>query len=668
MAHSNPKAAKWEPKTKTQALMLPQYRGQPDERRMQAALEKVIQGETQAQAARDCGVSRSRLNEHFKAWRSDMVERQERSRIAAIRRAGGLPDGDPASPAVQAAIQGDLTPYPKLLPKIGADGPPILQVSGERRRIPPIGEFVRRYFDGFTCFDCGVHHEIPKFHDEMMTMAKDPAVKRGLFLVPPGHSKSTCITTWCTVHDFYEDPNMMTSFVSAGGDLAEAFVYQVANLLTDPRLYENCTANLIDELGSLKEPGSGWSKEGFYLGRISPEKDPSLRAYGWASKIYGRRQHKIILDDIADVDNQTNPDMIEKMRRKIVREYDTRVGKNGKLLIVGTRIHVDDIYSHLLTLPKYKVFRRPCIVDEVGQQTLWPDHFGYVDAVSARSGMTPAEFELVYQNSDMPSVDSVFNEEHLKKCHDEERHIGHVPRGTTLFVGIDPAGAGEHAGHTAMVCLALDQRTGLRYLVDIVNAKQMRAPQLKDQIFDWATMYRPREIIVEANGLQSQLVQYNQELLHPLTEAGIRVTGHITHGGRGRGGKADHEFGVQAMAPMFYNGQISLPWADIESRRRVSELETQLMRFPYGLKSDVVMALWFAWSATKDFQRSQLIEPFDATGTADWPSWAKQDRRVWDPATGQDRAANWHEQNGYALDSMHSQRLVNVRREVMVPD
>jgi hypothetical protein len=262
----------------------------------------------------------------------------------------------------------------------------------------------------------------------------------------------------------------------------------------------------------------------------------------------------------------------------------------------------------------------------------------------------------------------VFNEEHLKKCHDEERHIGHVPRGTTLFVGIDPAGAGEHAGHTAMVCLALDQRTGLRYLVDIVNAKQMRAPQLKDQIFDWATMYRPREIIVEANGLQSQLVQYNQELLHPLTEAGIRVTGHITHGGRGRGGKADHEFGVQAMAPMFYNGQISLPWADIESRRRVSELETQLMRFPYGLKSDVVMALWFAWSATKDFQRSQLIEPFDATGTADWPSWAKQDRRVWDPATGQDRAANWHEQNGYALDSMHSQRLVNVRREVMVPD
>jgi hypothetical protein len=80
------------------------------------------------------------------------------------------------------------------------------------------------------------------------------------------------------------------------------------------------------------------------------------------------------------------------------------------------------------------------------------------------------------------------------------------------------------------------------------------------------------------------------------------------------------------------------------------------------------MALWFAWSATKDFQRSLLIEPFNTAETATWPSWALQDRRVWDPATGEDRRADWHEQNGYAVDSMRSQRLVNVRREVLVRD
>jgi hypothetical protein len=629
----------------------------------------VLEGKlNQSEAARTYGVSRPRLNEKVKAHYAELKEREERSAEAAVRR---RLHADPASPEVQTQIQDETPDLSDELPGKGRlDCRPSIPSPGplsinEKRRIPPISEFVRRYFDGFRCFDCGVHHEVPAFHDEMMAFAKDPTIKRGLMLVPPGHSKSTCVTVWCTIHDLYEDPNAMISIISAGGDLAEAFVYQIANLLTDVRLYEDCTANPIDELGSLRQPGSGWSQKGFYVGRISAEKDPSVRAYGWGSKIYGRRQHKIILDDLADVDNQSNPDQVEKMRRKIVREYDSRVGDNGKLIAVGTRIHPDDIYSHLMPLKDYKVFKRSCVIDEVEGVTLWPDHFSIAAANRARGRMTPAEFELIYQNAEVPTTEAIFTEAQLERCQDDTRGLGHVPQGCSTFIGIDPAGAGEQAGYTAMVVVAVNQITRVRYLVDLINQKQMRAYQMKDQIFEWVERYHPREIIVEANGLQSQLVQYNNELLIPLAEKGVRVTGHITHAGRGKGGKHDPEFGVQAMAPLFHNGAVNLPWQDIETRRRVSELKHQMVRFPHGLVTDLVMAFWIAETGVKLFNQSQLIEPFDARSTAHWPARIRHRRRIWDPATGSDRQASRNEQRGLPVTDLVERRLVNVNRSIM---
>ncbi len=281
--------------------------------------------------------------------------------------------------------------------------------------------------------------------------------------------------------------------------------------------------------------------------------------------------------------------------------------------------------------------------------------------------MTPAEFELVYQNADIPTTESIFTEEHLKACHDEDRGFGEVPPGCTTFIGVDPAGAGEQAGYTAMVCYAIHNTTGLRFLVDLVNHKQMRAYELKDQIFEWVDRYKPHEIIVESNGLQSQLVQYNQDLLVPLAERGVRVSGHITHSGRGKGGKQDSEFGVQAMAPLFHNRVISIPWAGVETRRRFSELEHQLVRFPHGLVTDLVMAMWIAETGVKTYWASNQIEPFDPRTTAAWPSRITGRRTIFDPGTGRIDKPSWQEQRGFPIGAQEERQLVNVNRTVLSP-
>lgn len=641
---------------KTSESMLAKYRRLTARQRMVEAIKLVMNdGVSQAQAARDCGVSREQLNRRCRVERERRAQLEGRSEAAKQDRAQRQADYMGEVPA---------NPPASLLKGAPAAPKPVLGPVNEVRRVPPVDVFYRKYFSQFPCLDCGVHHEVPAFHDEMMALAVDPEVKRLLVNVPPFHAKSHSITTMTTLYEIVRDPNSQHAIVSKASDLAMTFVQQIANLLTDPEAYGD-GPNLIDDWGPFNDGSPGWTQKGFYVaGRKSIERDPTLSAYGILTQIFGRRFNRIVCDDIADVDNQINPDTVEKMRRKITQEFNSRVGKNGKLIVVGTRVAPNDIYSLLLPLKAYRQLRYPAVLDEHLQTTLWPEHQGW-DAIQLfRDEMTPEQFELVYQNSDLANVGGSFQPEHLERCHDGERGLGNVPPNCDLVVGIDPAGAGAQAGFTAMVLLGLDRASSMRYLIDLVNVKAMKAYQLKDQILDWADRYRLREIRVEANGIQGNLVQYNNDLLRPLTERGVRVSGHITHGKSGRGGKWDPDFGVETMGPMFHNGQISIPWMGVETRRRVAELEKQLLQFPAeGAVNDLVMALWIAELGCRDLALTRKAVPYDPRTTSKWPKRIRNRRRIVSFADGI-RTPSLEEEGVYTPLSQLQGDLqpVNVRR------
>lgn len=622
----------WEPKTKTQEHMLPKYRAMTAPERMREAVKLVQTGVSQSRAARDCGVSRNRLNQKVLAARKEQDEREARAAAARAARAGTVdrPEADLQVPR--------------------------LEVSNEIRRVPPIDVFVRTYFDNLICPDCDVHHEPQPFHDEIMNKIVDPAIKRLLINVPPYHSKSTNGTVMTTVYELCRDPNNRTAIISKSSTLAGRFVRQIANFLTNPDLYEGASRNLIDDWGPFNDGSSSWSRDEIYVcGRQGHEKDPSVAAYGIGTQIYGTRWDRILCDDIADLENQKNPDRVSEMLVQITQEFQSRVGRSGKLIVLGTRVSAGDIYYHLKDLPAYEVIRYPAIVDEEGQLTLWPGHFGYKDAVLQRNSMSFEQFELVYQNSDMPAFGASFTQEHLERAHDPERGLGHVPDGTVLIIGLDPAGANAQAGFTALVLWGLDVKTGRRYLVDLVNVKQMKAPQLRDQLFDWADRY-PRivELRVESNGLQSQLVQYNQEIQAYLSNKGIKVTPHITHGHN----KWDPQFGVEAMSTLFHNGMVSLPTLDINSRNKLRALEDQLLQFPMGVVNDLVMALWFAELGAKDIWQRQVMPAFDPRFKV--PGRIRRQRRVVSFGSGV-RLPTPEEEAGIRMsDALPKPKLINV--------
>jgi hypothetical protein len=608
------KMQNWKPATKAEETMALAYRGMDRSKRVQIAVQKVIEdGMSQAEAARMLGVSRPKVNVAVQARRLVLAKAGERIADAAAERASvsypnmaGRDNTLRPSPIAAGDVSSNVTPealHCETEASSHAFASSVVTVD-ERARFPDFETFDRMYFGNLICPDCGVHHDLPGFHREIMELTTGPE-KRVLINMPPYHSKSTCITVKGTLYELCKDPNSRNCVISKSERLAKAFLHSISTYLQNPDVYAGAAQNLIDDYGPFYSSTSQWNTSQIYIcGRQGAEKDPSVAAYGVGGQIYGTRWDRMVFDDIADLKNQKNPELVIDQLKWCTQEAGNRVGRNGRQIYVGTRISPNDIYATLQGLPGFKVLRYPCILDEEAEHCLWDDHFPYEAATAMRDTMTPESWQLVYQNVDTPGVGASFTQDVMDSVHDANRIIGAVDSKWVLVAGLDPAGSGKQAGYTAMVLLGVDTETGMIFLVDLVNQKAMKAPQMKDQLMQWADDYPAlREIRVETNGLQGQLIQ-DGDLLQHMSNRGVRVVPHVTT----MHNKWDANFGVESMAVVYNNGRITIPWNGLATQAKVRQLEAQLGYFPSpGSPSDLVMALWFAWLGARElFKRSTL--------------------------------------------------------------
>lgn len=506
-----------------------------------------------------------------------------------------------------------------------ARGVGLLTVGGERRRIMPFWEFEERYFGHLICPDCGVRHEPPVFHREIIDAVESDA-RRVVVNIPPYHSKSTLVTVRHTLYEICRDPNSRTILVSKSAPMAKTFLQAIQSALVNHELYGGAGGDLIDDWGPFREDGahSIWSSSQMYVaGRVTAEKDPTVRALGVGEQIYGARADVVKFDDIAVVENQTNPERVQAMLGWLDKEALSRVGKSGKAIWVGTRVMPGDVYSFLRERQSYRVVRYPVIVDEVERKTLWPEHFPWDQAMVHREEMKAADFQLVYQNVDMPGSGASFTAEMVESAKDTSRGVGMFDSSWRLIAGLDPAGGSKDSGFTAMSLVGVDLESGRRFLVDQLAVKSMKAPEMKNQILEWSDSYPISEWRVEVNGVQSQLIQYDRELVQRLAQRGVRVVPHTTNRN-----KWDPQFGVESMAPLFETGLVSIPWGNREAHMTFQPFVDELLSFPMGAVSDRVMSFWFTHIGARAVLDRPLLPMFDERMKV--PARVKRRRRVVD--------------------------------------
>jgi len=475
------------------------------------------------------------------------------------------------------------------------------------------------------------------------SMVYEPASpKRLLVNVPPEHAKSTVITVNYCVYRIAMDPNIKITIVSKTQERAKEYLYSIKQRLSHERWAK--MQAVYGSAGGWKEDADTWKADRIYLSRDSTEKDPTVQALGVGGQITGARSNLIILDDVVTTSNAHE---WEKQLLWLQRDVITRLGDNGKLLVVGTRIASNDLYREIRNpdhwtggKTPFTYMSMPAVLEydddpekwitlwpkshlpwEGSDENILPDENGLYPKWDGpalfrrRSEVSPSAWALVYQQQDIQE-DSIFPPACVQGSVNRMRKRGKLKPGTPghpaeqgqwyTIMGLDPA----MTGNTAAVIMTVDRKTRKRYVLDVENMQEPTPQKIQKLIEDWCEKYHPQELRIEINAHQKAYA-LDETLRTYLASAGVKFSSQFT----GKN-KWDTSFGVAAISGLFgtmrgntfnHDNLIELPSQD--GSEGIKALIQQLITWKPDTKgkTDCVMALWFCELRAREVINTQRI-------------------------------------------------------------
>ena len=477
--------------------------------------------------------------------------------------------------------------------------------------------FRDRYFQTET----GEKYETADFHEKWINSILD-AIKTGgeqMILSPPRHGKTDLLTHFA-VWQICKNPNTRIMWVGGNEEIAKNAVGAVLDHLdNNERLIED----FCGPGGSFKpknRSGKSWSSGQFTIATrtITGIKSPTLVAVGKGGKILSRDCDLIIADDIEDHGTTVQPSAREQTRQWWTTTLSSRKEEHTAIVVIGSRQHPEDLYNFLLENQEMQTIveeahSSECVLpeDEVKLHKkcmLWASKRSYKWLLSRRRAAETtggkAIFEMVYLNKAFVDGITMFDIDDIDECRDVNRVVGHIPSGTHLVAGLDPAST----GFQACVLWAANPETGMMYLVDVENEEGGGILQAKDSIKKWYEMYGLAHWVIEENGFQKAIRQ-DKEIKDYCARQGVYLEGHQT-----QKNKFDPIFGVGSMKQLFQEKLISLPYGNTESETKSNIYRRQLIYFSTSAsrgksyKSDVVMASWFPMRVIRRLQKERIAE------------------------------------------------------------
>lgn len=456
-----------------------------------------------------------------------------------------------------------------------------------------------------------------------------------LINTPPHHAKSELFCQNYVTWRIVQDPNIRVLLVSASADRAKKNLDGIKNRLDkDMLVYKRLKDDFAPAEG-YNGNGAKWTSDMILVNPdIRPRNvsgHPTVQALGIRKKIYGARADLIILDDCADLDNAHEfPKQIEWIQSIIGSRLEPGT---GKLIIVGTRLAAQDLYSeirkpewYVTGESPYTYLSQPAVLEMTDDpktwKTLWPktnvepmglekvepDETGLYPMwdgpalAEKRNQMSAETWSRVYMQAQI-SQSTTFTQAEIDGCTNGGRLPGIIvpgfpgvrPEGMAgLYVvaGLDPAAT----NYTAMVVVGADLSTGRRYLLDVWNQHGALPAQTAAVMKEWTRRYGINEWRIETNAYQQSIMQ-DEDLRTWMTSRGVRMTGHTT----GKN-KWDTQWGVATLANLFKGWEQGTNAIEFPSRRGhagIQSLVEQLVAWYPTVTTakapvqDCVMALWF---------------------------------------------------------------------------
>lgn len=468
---------------------------------------------------------------------------------------------------------------------------------------------------------------------------------RVLINTPPFHAKSTVITQEYITYRICMNPAIRVIIVSKTREQAKKFLYSIKKMLTGPAFLDLQAAYSPSSEG-FKGKDSWTSTTIYVAGRGDADatdpaaKDPTVECLGIGGAIYGARADLIVLDDCVTLDNATgHGGQIDWLNQEVASR-----AKNGKILVVGTRVASVDLYSELRNGDNFvsgkspwTYLGQPAVLEYAEKPedwvTLWPRSTHPLDEENAdeadedglypawdgpslsaiRESVRPRTWSLVYMQNDV-AEDATFHPVCVTGSVDRRRKPGALragawgsPRngqeGMHVIGSIDPAGTGE----AFVLAYAVDRISRERWVLNAWGRSNTTPTWYADMVEMLHSDFNMDELVIESNAYASWII-HDERIVKYCRERGIRISPHYTSRN-----KQDPDFGVASMASLFgslrrihegagrevHNDDNIIHLPDPSMSEGVKMLIEQLISWQPGkkgkdLRQDGPMSLWFA--------------------------------------------------------------------------
>ena len=469
-------------------------------------------------------------------------------------------------------------------------------------------EDFQNFRDRYFLTEQGIPFETAEFHHNWIKSINKALLNGGqqMILSPPRHGKTELLIHF-VIWLICRNPNIRIMWVGGNEDIAMNSVMSVMDTLDQN---EKLKEDFCGPGGSFKpatRAGKMWSRNGFTVSTrtVSGIKSPTMIGIGRGGKILSRDCDLIIADDIEDHSSTMQPASRENTKKWWTTTLGSRKEEHTAMVLIGSRQHPEDLYSAILENDAWEhiveeAHDSMCTIAEFEEEEhydcmLWKDKRSFKWLMNRKKdAMTTGglkNFEMVYLNKAFNDSLRLFNPEQIQECYDPNMALGYIPQGSYLVAGLDPAATGYQAGFL----WAVETHNGEIKLtmVDLENHQGGGLEEARNLIKMWYEKYNCYHWVIEENGFQKAIRQDKTTREYANT-MGIKLEGHETHKN-----KWDERFGVTALAPMFSDKMIALPFADADAQSKTIAYTKQLTYFASKnsargkAKSDIVMASWF---------------------------------------------------------------------------
>lgn len=422
--------------------------------------------------------------------------------------------------------------------------------------------------------------------EECASAALTPGT-RTIFLLPPGHAKSTTCSKWAPSWFLGLFPERLVMLVSWGAEYAAGWGRKVRDVMDEHG----------DRLGArLREDSRAANRWNTHAGG-------GMVTAGVGGGIMGYRPHLVIVDDpIKDMAEAYSAVHRQRVWDWYTGTLRTRLEPGASMFVVMHRWHTDDLVGRLMDAmamggEQYRIIRLPALAedgDPLGRAPgapLWPGRWGLNELRAARQGVdghggiTRSVWEARYQQNPQPEEGGAIKRSWWKLYETAPDRFDQVVQSWDLTFS-------DTLGSDFTVGQVWGRVGGTYYLLDQVRA-HMDAPEQLSAI---------RNLTQRWPSAVGKLVEWSANGAAVIAMLQHEVSGLIPVKTGGRSKEARLLLDSHAVAPLIEAGNVHLP----KRAPWTAEYIEEFAAFPGGAHDDQVDATTQALAHLSKYGRASL--------------------------------------------------------------